>query len=96
MAYSKVKDPASVLDYPMNWGDPTDSWLEDGDQLTAATVVCADDDLTVDDVTFTAGGLVTAWISGGTTGTNYTVVYEVTTAGGRVDQRTLIIKCKER
>jgi hypothetical protein len=96
MPFYKVKDPAGVLDYPINFGDPADSWLENGDQLIAATAVSADANLTVNSVTFTPGGLVTAWISGGVAGVNYPVVYEVTTAAGRKDQRTLIIKCKER
>lgn len=84
-----VKDPSAVLDYGVGFR----KWLK-GDRITSI-VVTADAGLTVDSTTFNRTGIV-AWFSGGVDGTNYYVVYRVTTAGGRTDDRSVLIQVRSR
>lgn len=88
MAFSK--DPSAVLDYVFDWS----AWLDDTDQIIDATVT-APDGITIDSQSFTASA-VTVWLSGGTVGTQYRVVCQITTADGRVDERTTTISVRER
>jgi hypothetical protein len=38
----------------------------------------------------------TIWLSGGTAGQDYEIVCQITTAGGRIDQRTVKIQVREK
>ena len=90
MALKKfVKDPGAVLDYTINWS----AWLPDGDTLVDATAT-ATSGLTVDSVSRTTTQ-TTVWLSGGVAGNSYDVTVRVTTNGGRIDERTIAIACKE-
>jgi hypothetical protein len=84
------KDPDAILDYTLNWST---EWLE-GDTISTATW-SASTGITVVSSTIT-GGLTTVWLSGGTAGRQYEVQCRITTAGGRKDDRTLLITCAER
>lgn len=91
MSYpSYVHDPDAHLDYLYDWTD----WLAEGDTIAASEWIVPDD-LTADDESFT-DTTATVWISGGTAGSNYTVTNRVTTAAGRIDDRSITLKCKER
>lgn len=87
------KDPDSTLDYTLDWDGRRSSWLG-GDRLVGSTwileagIVLADHNRTET--------TTTAWISGGTDGTTYKVTNRVMTAGGRTDDRSFRIKCKNR
>jgi len=79
-----VKEPNAVLDYTVDWSD----WL--GSDTISASSWSADSGITVvssghDDTS------ATVWLSGGTAGTTYEVVNQITTAGGRVNEATIII-----
>lgn len=79
-------DPDAVLDYAVDWSD----WLSDGETITAAewTVTGATKGTTI-----VTGGLCVVWLSN-PTGT-ISAACKVTTDGGRVDERTLIIPVSE-
>ncbi len=84
------KDPNAVLDYTIDWSD----WLVSGDEIINATAVSVTAGLTIGSVTSTAN-VVTVWVSSGVAGSEYDVVIHVTTAGGRQDDRTITIVCRE-
>lgn len=83
-----TKDPDAVLDYQIDWS----SWL-DGDTIATSTWkvpsgIIKDSD-TNDDTT------ATIWLSGGTAGESYEVTNSIVTAGGRENDRTMIIPIRE-
>lgn len=84
------KDPSAVRDYTGNWR----LWLAPGDSIVSSTVV-AETGLTVDSESNTAD-TTTVWLSGGTLGSQYLVTTHVVTAGGREDDRSILIDIKER
>jgi hypothetical protein len=90
MASSFVKDPSAVLDYQWDWS----AWLGTGETI-ASHVVTAATGLTKasDSATTTT---VTAWLSGGTAGTDYNVVCRIVTSASRTDERTIVIAVQER
>jgi hypothetical protein len=87
MAQEFLKDPAAVLDYKFDWA----AWLlADADTIVSHTVT-ADTGLTVASSSITDSGTsVTAWLSGGTHNTDYSVVCQIVTAT-RTDERTIRI-----
>lgn len=90
MSHTWTKDPSAVLDWVFDFSD----WLDDTDTITAHDVT-APDGLTLDSSSATTTA-VTAWLSGGTVGENYTVVCQITTADGRTDERSIRIQVRER
>ena len=86
---SVKKDPAAILDYGFNWL----SWLA-GDTIQTSTWTVPTGLTKVSDSATTS--TTTAWISGGTAGTDYTVVNRIVTAGGRTDERSIIFQVRER
>ena len=89
MSQNYVKDPDAVLDYPMNWAD----WL-DGDTISTSTWTVPDG-ITKDSDSKTTSA-TTIWLSGGTAGLDYTLINHIVTAAGREDDRTIIIKVREK
>lgn len=89
MAVRFIKDSSAVLDYSLDWSD----WLVEDDHLVHCTFV-PDPGLSVisSNVTNTHA---TGWISGGIPGQTYSVTCHITTDGGRQDDRTFQILCKE-
>ena len=88
-AFHAVKDPSAILDYQFNWS----AWLG-ADTIATSTwaVPTGITQVTESETTTTT----TIWLSGGTVDTNYVCVNTITTAGGRTDQRTLTIRCREK
>lgn len=90
MATWPDKDPNEKLDYTIDW--------------SAALV--ATDTITASEWTIPEGITATAqtfdntkaivWLSGGAEGVKYAVANRVTTAGGRIMERTVTIKIKSR
>ena len=93
----EAKDPEAVLDYSMDWGP----WLEEGDAIESA-VWTVPAGLTKESQSETAsedGGPIdttTVWLSGGTAGERYEVKCHIVTSGGREDERTAVLRCKQR
>lgn len=83
------KDPNATLDYSINWED----WLA-GDTITTSNWTTTAG-ITIESDSNTAT-LASVWLSGGTARDNYTITNAITTAGGRVDDRSISIKCVEK
>lgn len=79
-----VKDPQAILDYSVDWT----LWLDDDTISASAWVVSAG--LVVTSQVETTK-VATVWISSGTAGQTYSVTNRITTASGRVDERTFSI-----
>lgn len=91
MANTYVKDPSARLEYSVDWTD----WLA----LVVDTVSSFTWDVPVgltNDGEAAAGGLATVWLTGGALGVDYRVVCTITTAGNRIDQRTVTIQVRDR
>ena len=80
-----TKDPDATLDYRVEWS----SWL-DTDTIATSTWTVESGITTVSDSNTTT--VATIWLSGGTAGEEYEVANLITTAAGRIDERTLTIK----
>lgn len=84
-------DPDANLDYEYDWS----GWLTPVNDTIATSVWIVPDGLTKTDEANTTT-TATVWISGGTAGTNYTVTNRITTTNGRIDDRSITLRCKER
>ncbi len=84
-----TKDPNAVLDYTWDWEDWLDSDTISSSSVTVQTGLTADSDT---NTTTTA----TVWLSSGTLGEDYEVTNRIVTAGGRTEDRTIIIMVRER
>jgi hypothetical protein len=87
-----AKDPDEKLDYAVDWS----AWLPAGDTLASAAwtvptgITQATPAPSIDDTT------ATVWLSGGTAGQSYPIACRVTTAQGRIVDRTLTILVTNR
>lgn len=108
MALKKfIKDPNAKLDYVLDWSD----WLATGDTVSSATAtVSPTGGLMISGASTSPGTfsnsasvsltvsstyLTTVWAKDGTTGSSYDITVRVTTASGRIDDRTITITCRE-
>lgn len=93
MALKKfVKDPQARLDYIIDWGPwlaPTGDILQSAIYGTVSTGITAEPGIVVSNAS------TKFWVSGGTAGNSYDVTIRVTTVGGRTDERTITITCKD-
>jgi len=87
-----VKDPDATLDYSFDWGP----WLGATDTILTSTWT-VDSGLTVvpasesfDDTT------TTAFLSGGAVNMKYNVTNRITTNGSRTDERSILIRVRDR
>lgn len=84
-----VQDPQATLDYNLDWS----LWL-DGDTITLSTWVV--ESPLVGQSESEASGTTTIFISGGTAGNNYVIANKITTASGRVDERSIELRIRNR
>ena len=84
-----TKDPDATLDYTLIWVN----WLDD--DLIVASEWLVPVGLVKSGESFTTT-ITTVWLSGGTVRNVYSVVNRITTAGGRIDDRKLMIAVEER
>lgn len=82
------KDPDAKKDYHFDWTD----WLVGSDTI-ADFETFPSAELTVEDES-EAGGIVTVWVSGGTEGAIHAVTCRITTAEGRIDDKTMYFEMK--
>lgn len=84
------KDPDAIKDYGWDWGT---NFL--GSDTIAASSWFAGSGITIvtdsNDTTTT-----TVWLSGGTLGATYLITNRITTAGGRIDDRSFHVKITEQ
>ena len=85
-----IKAPGSHLDYAIDWSD----WLTEGDTITAAEWTVPEGLTKTDESATTTRA--TIWLSDGTAGETYRLVCTITTAQGRIDPRTLTLRCAQR
>ena len=81
---------ATRLDYRFNWQD----WLGP-DTIVLSTWTPDNDDLTVDESSFT-NHVATVWLTGGVLGMRYKVVNYIETAMGRKEKHTLYVEIEEK
>ena len=92
MADSYVKDPAARLDYTWDWS----AWLAEVNDTISSATVAVPAGLTAvgtPDVTTVA---VTQRISGGAIDDAYTMVCQITTVGGLIDERSIHLTISNR
>lgn len=83
-----VKDPDETLDYQIDWSD----WLgTDTISLSSWDVTSG---ITVDSSSNTTT-TATIWLSGGTENSRYEITNTVTTADGRIAEKSFIVKITE-
>lgn len=82
-------DPDATLDYVLAWG----TWLGTDTIVSVAWTVPTGLTLESSSATTTTA---TAWISGGTADEDYVVGCRITTTAGRVDERSIRLKVRER
>lgn len=86
------KDPDGKLDYAIDWS----AWLVDGDTISSASWTVPTGIIQATPAPSVTAGKATIWLSGGTAGTSYPVTCRVTTAAGRIDDRTITIVVRDR
>jgi hypothetical protein len=87
---SFTHDPDAVLDYGLDWS----KWLTSGDDLDSATWTIPDG--LTEDTSAIVGKVATVWIRGGTAGESYLLTCHVVTTGGREDDRSIQLVCRDR
>ena len=85
-----LKDPDATLDYTVDWSD----WLDPNDTISASAW-SVPSGLTQVSASYTPTS-ATIWLSGGTAGQRYDVRNRITTAAGRIDDRTVRFNVQER
>lgn len=85
-----VKDPDAKLDYSIDWS----GWLPEGDSVLNSTW-SVPAGLTKHDESLGAG-VATVWLSGGLDRQRYEVTNRITTAAGRIDERTITLDARQR
>lgn len=78
-----TKDPDEILDYQIDWADPDDSRLEEGETIVSSTFSVEEGDVVIDNDDFVLTGLTTVWLSGGTLGTRCVILNRIVTSEGR-------------
>lgn len=86
-----LKDPNAILDYSFDWT----TWLG-ADTISGVQVLTDDASLLVQGAPAHNGKIATVWVSGGTPGGKAAVTCRITTTEGRVDDRTVYLKIRER
>ena len=85
-----IKDPDSKLDYGLDWTE----WLESGDSIETLEWTVPSGITEVDSLYNTTSAVI--WLSAGTADENYLVLCRITTSAGRIDDRSMRIKVRER
>lgn len=97
---SFTKDPDARLDYQIDWAAALQD--ADGNQIDfiVGSVWEVDDpDLVIEGAPFAPSFTATTtlvWLSGGVAGANYQLTNRITTDDGRIDDRSIRIKVRER
>jgi hypothetical protein len=91
MATSFKKDPDATIDYTVDWED----WLAPIEDTIDTVEWIPDASLTVESQSNTATA-ATAFVSGGVVDEAPILTCRITTAGGRIDDRSITLKIVER
>jgi hypothetical protein len=90
MAADWQKDPESVLDWRFDWTE----WLADGEAIEDS-VMTVSAGIVLESSSYSPTS-TTAWLSGGSVGSTYSLANRVTTSAGRTDERTVTIRVTNR
>jgi hypothetical protein len=85
------KDPDAVLDYSFDWA----LWLEEAQDTLSSADITAIGSVVIDSQSLT-GSVATAIVSGGTVGIEAGLRCRILTAGGRIDERSLMLVIREQ
>lgn len=88
---SFVKDPAATLDYTIDWSQ----WLDNDTIATSGWVVESGITIVPGSETNTTT-TTTLFLRDGTAGDSYTITNSISTAGGRIDERSFKIQVRNR
>jgi len=89
---SYIKDPSARLPYTWDWTP----WLADVDDTISSATVAVPDGLTAVGSPVVDEGFVTQRVEGGTLDEEYTLVCQITTDGGLIDERSIYLTISER
>jgi hypothetical protein len=86
--------PASDLDYTIDWSD----WLEPGETIavSAWSVIGGPDTILLTRAQLLDGSVASVFAFGGVIGGLYTLKNTITTSDGRIDNRTIQLRCQQR
>jgi hypothetical protein len=90
MARLYVKDPQADLKYVVDWTD----WLASGETISTSTFTVPSGLTKVSESNTTTAGTVR--ISGGSAGTTYRIVHQITTSASQTDQRSFDLRIEDR
>lgn len=85
-----IRDPDSVLDYGFDWSD----WLAEGETISESTWIVPTG--LSEESSSNTDTATTIWLSGGTANQTYQLTNRIETSGTRKDDRTMIIRVRER
>lgn len=85
------KDPSAILDYSFDWT----SWLATNEAISTATITVPTG-ITLYQAAQISAGVVTFWLSGGTSGNFYPIECTISTSQGRADSRSFQLTCQQR
>lgn len=85
MIETRYKDPDATLDFAVDWTD----WLN-GDTIVSSVWIAASGITIVRSTNTTQ--VATVWLSGGSNSADYIVTNRITTAAGRIDDRSFKLK----
>lgn len=90
------KDPNATLDYPFDWTEYLAALGVSGDVITDVLFIL-DTPLVEDRSELNPEGTIAVvWVSGGTLNATHRVTCRITTAAGRVDDRSIFLKIRQK
>lgn len=94
MTAYRLQDPDETLHYSIDWDD---GWLPSGETIASATWAITPTGPTVTDLGEDGTATISsAEVSGLTRGTVYRLTNTVTSSGGEIGERSLVIRCDHR
>lgn len=91
MSREFVKDPSARKDYQFDWSD----WLS-GDTISASSWTISPANELSQYAASNTTTTTTIWLQNGTSQKDYTVTNQITTAGGRIEQASFIVRVREQ
>jgi hypothetical protein len=84
-----VKDPNSTIDFAVDWAE----WLNTGDNVTVSTWETPTG-LTLSSSSV-SNNVARAFLTGGLAGVDYLITNRVTTQGGRIEDRSILVQVRQ-
>lgn len=83
-----VKDPNSTIDFAVDWAE----WLSSADTVSSSSWEVSG--LTVSSSSVT-NNVTRAFLTGGIAGVDYLITNRVTTQGGRIEDRSILVQVRQ-